>query len=1101
MRRSLLVSTLLLFFCCFTALAQNKKVVTGIIKDTKGAALPGVTVKEKGVPNGTTTGEDGSYKLSVGPNATLVFSFVGYAPQEVVVGGQNAISPVLSEDNKDLGEVVVTAMGIKKDKRKLGYAISTVGGDEIIKSSPTNVGSALYGKAAGVRITAAPGGGTSAVNIKIRGLNSVNSDGQPLIVVDGVPIRKDVVNTGDYWSDSRIRGNSLLDINPENIKDLSILKGAAATALYGSDGANGVVMITTKNGSQSRGLGVDFNYSLGLEKVSVLPDVQTEYGPGYPRDLNQSIYGTDADGWIDQNGPTQRPSYRASSQFGPKFDGRTISYWDGSTRNYVGHKDNWKKFYQTGNSSIANIAVSNSNDKMNYRFSYTRNDYKGIQRGGKQNKNTFNLNTTYKLNDKISTDVVVSYVNEYVHNRPQLISRVTGNFGGFFSAADDMDDYLRKYQTTKGYKFVMYNQDYDNDEKLKYHIRAYDLMNFFWGQLRNSYDENSNRVMSSATLNYKDIIPGLTFRARIGNDYTGYRDESKEYAEYPLAFGNSGKYGMSNNQYSIVYGDMLLSYNKALSKKFNLSASLGYQARKEDYRYSSMNTDGGLTQENWFSLSASKNVITYSGRRSQYLQDGVFGIVGLDYNNYLFLEVTDRQERVSSLHPDNNSFNYPSASLSFELSKAVQLPKAFTYAKLRGSYGIVATGVPGSNPYQANVTYTGYTVGGYPYLYPSNSYGNNGLKPERKHESEFGFETRLFDGRLGVDAAYYNNVTKGQIIPLTIASTTGATSILTNVGDMANYGLEFAVSGTPITSKNFEWNVRATLSFNKNKMKSLADGSSFLNMANVDNNSLQIWATVGQTAGDIMGYAPKTDAKGNTIINADGYQDLNFENRVKFGNIQPKGVGGISNNFRYKNWSMGVLVDVRWGGQIISTTNLYGYGQGMWKSTLEGRDAEHGGLSYYENSAGKKVQVTAANPAPGGVKVYNDGMMFKGVTADGAENTTILDAGNYYFNSYNWGSYSGGDNNNDYRKAVYDNDYIKFREVTLNYTIPSALTSKLHIQNLTVGLYGRNLFYFYKTLPNLDPEVGIGSTFVSQGIEMGTSAATRSFGANVRLNF
>lgn len=1101
MKRSLFLCAALFLLCCQLIWAQEKKTITGKIQDAKGNPIIGASVQEKGSTNGTMSDAHGNYKLSVSSNAVVIITSIGYLKQELPTGNQTVLNAHLDDDTKGLSEVVVTAMGIKKDRRKVGYAISSVSGEDIVKASPTNFASALYGRAAGVKIQSAPGGGTSAVNIKIRGLNSINGDNQPLIVVDGVPIRNDIVNNGGYWSDTRIRGNSLLDINPDNIADINILKGAAATALYGSSGSNGVVMITTKSGKMGRGLGIDVNYSYGVEKVGVTPDLQTTYGPGYDRATNKSSFGADDDGWINMgtiDGKTAvRPIFRSYAQFGPKMDGREVYWWDGQFRNYVSHKDNWKQFYRNGSSSIANVALSNSSEKLAYRFSYTRNDYQGVQIGGKQQKNTFNFNTSYKITPKLTTDLVLTYVNEKVHNRPEQINRVTANYGGFFSAADYMDVYMQKYKTSRGYKYVKYNETAkDPLEAIKYNIRAYDYMDFLWKQLENSYDERSNRLMSSLTMSY-EITKDLKLRGRVGNDFTGYSSENMSKAEYPLSFGESGGYGTNNNIYSIVYGDALLSYNKQVSKNIGISASAGYQARREENRFVGISTNGGLTQENWFSLNASKNPISAgSTYRQYYQQDGVFGTVSFDYKNFLFLEGTGRYERASTLAPGNNAYFYPSVSSSLELTKALQLPSFVDYSKLRLSYGEVASA---AGIYSSNIVYSGYTMNGVPALLPQSSYGNNNLRPERKHEVEIGWETKLLKNRLGFDVSYYNGTIKGQIINLTIPASTGANSIWKNVGDLNNYGVEVALNGTPVSTRNFEWSARATLGYNRNKLKSLMPGMDQLVLSNIDNGSLLVTAKVGSAAGDIMGYKRKQDAQGNYMIDANGYYIIDFDHQVKLGNIQADLTGGLANTLRYKNWSLDFLVDFRWGGQIISSSNFYGTGAGLYKSTLNGRDAEHGGVAYYVDGTGKNV--ATGNSAPAGAKVYHDGIVLNGLSPDGKKNETIIDAASYYLNTYGWGSWPGSGSTSTYEGAVFDNNFIKFRELSLNYTMPVKLRNKIKAQNLTVGVFGRNLFYLYKSLPNLDPEVGIGSSFVSQGVEAGTTAASRTMGVNLRLSF
>jgi outer membrane receptor protein involved in Fe transport len=369
---------------------------------------------------------------------------------------------------------------------------------------------------------------------------------------------------------------------------------------------------------------------------------------------------------------------------------------------------------------------------------------------------------------------------------------------------------------------------------------------------------------------------------------------------------------------------------------------------------------------------------------------------------------------------------------------------------------------------------------------------------------EFGWENRFLGNRLGIDVTYYNDKIVDQIMPLTTPATIGASSVVVNVGDMRNYGVEIGLSGTPVKMKNLVWDTRLNLAFNRNKVVALMPGLDKLQFNSLDNNSLLIVAQAGKAAGDIIGYKRRVDDKGNYIINSDGYYDINFDQQVKMGNLQSKAVGGFINTFNYKNFSLNVVVDFRFGGQVVSQALLYGMGAGLYKNTMFGRDAEHGGLPYYtDKNSGKNVQV-ADNVAsgPNGERVFHDGVILKGVTADGKANATVLDAASYYMNTFTWGSWPGSGSTSTYEAAVYNNDYIKMREVTLSYTLPHNIASKLKAQNFTISVYGRNLFYFRKTLPYLDPEEGVGTNWISQGITSGQgNAATRSLGGSIRVSF
>lgn len=1109
-----LLLTFLLLHASAILLAQTRR-ITGTITDAQtNSGLPGVTIQVKDQPTNTITDGDGRFALNVPQgNVVLVITYVGYRTENISVGaGQSNVVLAIKADDSEMGEVIVTAMGIKKDQRKLGYATSTITSKDIVQTAPTNFAAALYGKAPGVTINSNPGGATSAVGIQIRGINSISYQRQPLLVVDGVIIRNDDANNEGYWGgNQRINGNGLLDINPENIESINVLKGAAASALYGSDANFGVIVVTTKNGKgYKKGIGVDFNLSANMEQVSVAPDLQTEYGPGYDRVTNMTAFGANDEGFLTTtvNGQqVQHPIYRAYGQFGPKLDGRQVYWWDGEMRSYSPQENNWKAFYRDGFSTIANVAINNATDKGSYRLSYTRNDYKGVQIGGKQDKNTFNFNSSYKITPKLSVDLVVNYVNEKVVNRPRQIYFLTNNFGGFFSPADHMDVYFNKYQTSKGYKYVPYNSTLDPEERLKLNIRAYDFLEFLWNQLANNFTETTNRFMPAATVNY-NLAEGLTLRGRMGVDYSGYFAETKNRSTQPISFGASGYYGTNSNQFTYTYGDVLLSYEKKVSNDVTLTASAGYQGRHEKYRFSGAGTRDGLTTENWFSLSASQSKADAASRNEELIKDGYFGMLGFEYKNYLFLEGTVRRERSSSLAPGNNTFVYPGVSAAFELSNAFNLPAFVTYSKLRAAGGIVGNPPP---RYAANVLYSPVrdgdnviTIDGVPTLIPpASGYGNNELKNEMKREMEFGWENKFFGNRLGVDVTYYNNKVMDMIMNLTTPSTIGSSSVLINAGDMRNYGWEFALSGTPYRTSKFSWDTRVNFAFNRNKVTKLEEGLEQLQLANLDNASLLVVAKPGQPSGDILGYVRKKDASGNYIVTDAGYYDVDKSQQVSLGNIQPKVNGGIMNTFTYGNFSLNTLVDFRWGGKAISQALLYGTGAGMYENSLFGRSASHGGISYYTDASGAKVQVaTGTSAGPGGQKVYDDGYIIKGVTADGRPNTTIIEAADYYLTTYTWGSWPGYNDNTTYEGAVFDNNFFKVREVALSYTLPAKLKSKLKMQNCVLTLYGRNLFYIYKSLPYLDAEEGVGTNYIQNAVSAGQgSAATRSMGASIRVTF
>lgn len=1080
------LSMLLLCFITISAFAQTN--ITGTVKDASGP-LPGVSVSVKGTSKVTQTDGNGKFSLTVNPGEVLVFTAIGFAKQEVSVNSQTSLNVILKESSNQLDEVnvVTTALGIKRQEKSLGYAVSTVTAKQLTEAGNTNFASALYGKAAGVKITTAPGGASSAVNVQIRGVNSISYNQQPLYVVDGVMIRNDGQNGADgannnnYWGDQRIRGNGILDINPADIESLTVLKGASASALYGSDAGNGVVVITTKKGSKSRGLGIDFNYQGSMDQVAFLPNFQNTYGPGYDRATNVANGATE-EGWIaDAASPSGfRPYFRAYANFGPKMEGQQVRWWDGSIRSYSPQPNNYRDVYQNGYTSNANVAISNQTDALNYRFSASRLDYKGTQPGNTGSKNSFNLNSTIKLSPKVSADVIVSYVNTITKNRPYQLGQVLGSFGGFFSRAEDMGLMKEKFQTSNGYKYSQFNQ-LDRPEPFIFNIRATNLLDFYWQQLKNQYNENENRLLSSFTLNY-DFAKNLKFRGRIGNDYTGVRSENRQYTEIPSALnGNTstGGYTTTQGQYAILYGDALVTYSNKIGEDINLSLSGGYQGRKESYKDQSSNTRDGLVSENWFALANSFGVAETSDIRKEQLKYAYLGMLNLSYKDYLFVEATGRREYASTLPVENNGYSYYSVNSGFVFSDVWKLPKFWSYGKLRASYGVVGNAPP---MYQANILYKQTSLqsinGSVPSLISASAYGNLGLRPEMKHEAEFGLETRFFGGRLGLDVSYYNNIIKDQILPLEVATTTGAKSQIVNIGEIGNRGFEVALNATPISSGKFRWDTRLNFSTNKTKVNELMSGVSELVPYFSDQSTAKIVARQGEELGNIYILPRKTDANGNYLITDEGYYVMS-DTYVKAGNILPRAVGGFSNTLSYGNIALDFTIDYRFGGKMIAPNLKFMRGAGMLENSMEFRDAASGGLTFTENG-----------------KTYNDGVLLKGINENtGQPNTKVLSAADYYITTYNWGQGSLAEG------EIFKNNYIKMREVSLSYKIPASFTKKLSITNLRVSLIGRNLFYLYRTLKDLDPEAPLGNKWWSQGVDVGSSAASRNFGFSLNANF
>jgi TonB-linked SusC/RagA family outer membrane protein len=1105
--RKLLYESLLVFLTilCFQGANAQNKTISGVIKDNTNIPVPFVNVKEKGTKQETITNEDGSFKISVNEGATLIISAVGF--KTIELKAVDGIDVKLASATNELDGITVTALGQSKKNKSIGYATSIIKADAITKTASPTIANSLYGKAPGVRISSTPGG-AGAINIQIRGLNSITGKNQPLIVLDGVPIRDGEVNNNDYWNQQRVKSNGLADINPEDIENISILKGASAAALYGSEAVNGVVLITSKSGKGKKGLGVDFSTSYASNSIAYLPRFQYERGPGWTN-ANYSTgfnapdgfahYDTNGDGVADTRGVSA-----SSNNFGPWFDGKPTMSWDGVIRPYSAQKDGYKNLFQNAWDATTNIAIANNTDNSSIRFSYTHTESAGLSMGNDNKKNTLNLNTSFKTGKNLKTDVIVSYMNQSMHNRTFAMDRLVNNFTGMLSPFDNGDWYKAKYQTSLGYKYVTgTNQSLTPSENIIRNGFKADIGDYFWNINANQQDEITNRLIASVTETL-NITKDLTLRGRVSTDLTSVNIESKNPVEKPLIYGfGPGSYLIDSQDYNILYGDLLLTYNKKINEDFNVNALVGYSGSDETGKLLGRTTDGGLSVEGWYDMNSSVNMPKSSSSKYEIIKDAFFGTLNGSFRNYLFVEGTVRRDRTSTMNPNNNAFTYPSVNSSFVLSEAVELPEFISYAKMRGSWGIV-----GNYPdrYAANIAFSQTSLGNQgttaPVLITTSpaKYGNEGIKPEMKTEYEFGFETKFFDRRLGLDFSYYNATVKDQILDLTLAPTTGATSILANVGELSNKGFEVALTASPFRSESFSWDVTLNWAKNINKIVKLANGSSELLHADYDGSAAQLKSVVGEPMGGIYAHPVKTDASGNKMVDSDGYYMIDGDKWEKYGTATPKGVGGLLNTFTYKNLTLDINIDYSYGGYLMPTGINWMTSRGLTEESLKYSTNERGGLTYYMDG-GRGVQVpNTATAGPGGQTLYRDGMLMDGVTADGVANTNVISQAGYYNMTYNWGGpqYSSS----RYELYIQKNDYVKMREVSLAYNFPSTWASRIGASKLSFSAFGRNLFYIYRTIKDMDAEQTTSGSRWSQNVNnAGLTPSTRSFGVMLRASF
>lgn len=1103
---SMIVALALLF--AGSAGAQETKTIKGMVRDVTGEPLIGASVIEKGTNNGVITDVDGNFTLTVPADATLSIAYMGYATREIHLAKrkkQGDLRVTLREDSQQLKEVVVTAMGIKKDTKRLGYAVSTIESDEIVKAGATNFASAMYGKAPGIRITQTQGGSAGAVSINIRGLTSITGNNQPLIILDGVPIRNGgtgkSTDFAEFGNDGQIRSNGLVDINPEDIESVSVLKGASATALYGSEAANGAVVITSKRAKSGK-LTVDFTAQVTANLPAYLPKVQTVYGPGR-YNTEYSDYEKQTGGFYQRtmNGESYRSLYNTTMSFGPKYDGSDVLYWDGKMRPYLPATDNpWKELFRTGWNQTYNLAISQGTETSSNRFSYTFMGETPNSLTGSFTKHNFKLTGSYKPARTLNIEYSLNYIVQDVKDRPQTSLNLYGSFSNMFSSFMDIPYLKQSYVTSLGYRNTYAGGDatLTPDEAWAYDPGYLNgVSNMLWNMYHHHSKETENRLIGMIRPTWQ-ITNWLSLRAQLSTDITDTKQTLEYETERPNSlYDPSGSFQNINRRYDIVYGDVMLNFNYNI-RRFDIAATLGWTGRYENMNNMRVSTNGGLVTENWFDLNASRYTASSTLQRMELLKTGYMGTLSLGWDNYLFLELTGRQERSSTLK--DQSFFYPSANLSFLFSNAFRMPAWWNHGKLRLSYGVVGNA---PETYAANIIYEQGSDNGFTWNYVPSSWGNANIRPEKKYEYEIGFESKFLNNRLGFDVSYYNNRVKDQILSTPQPSTSGVKYVLMNVGEVANEGWDISVSATPVLTKNFRWDLTANYGIYRNKVVKLADGVPYLEISNIGGGGAKIQAVEGRPMGDIYVQVPQMNENGEYLVSDKGLY-MNQTELQRVGNINPDGVGGLFSSFSYKNIFLDFSIDFRIGGDVINEMYQYSTASGLTPESLQFRDTEHGGLSYYypgnNNASGVPVQVDPSLGAgPNGETVYHDGVILPGVVAStGEKNTRIIPAGYYYNQTYNWGTQP---EQLTYRHSVFDNSYVKLRELTIGYQFPEKLISKLGMTRLSVSVFGRNLFYFYKALKNYDAESSVGTSWASQAVVGGSTTATRNFGVSLRASF
>ena len=1092
-------ATLICTFLAIATFAQNK--VTGVVKDDIGP-LAGASVVEQGTKNGVITDMNGKYTISVKPGATLEISSLGYETQLVPVGDKKQIDVTLSEDKELLDEVVVTALGVTKESKKLGYSVTTIKSDELVKSGSTNLATALYGKASGVRIQNTQGGATAGVSITVRGLSSINGNTQPLVILNGVPIRNGNSGTASSTSSDfssiglssergTVRSNGLVDINPEDIDQLTILKGAAATALYGSEAANGAIIITSKKAKGS-GISVDLNASYQINQVAYIPDVQSTYGPGTGyADWTQEMINNDGFK-VDAATGKYYPAY-SNYQWGPKYDGRDVLYIDGSTRKYSPICTNpWKYLFRTGSDQTYTLAINQASEHATTRFSYTNLTEVPNALTGSYSKHNFNLVGTLKYNDKLSLDYSANYIYQHIVNRSQASISMYGGFANMFGTFLDIPLMKQMYKTSLGYRNDDMGSGLTPDEAFQYGSDSFvdGVRDLLWGIYEHRSDEVEQRLIASVAPSWK-IFPFLTAKARLSTDWTSSEQSDRSNSAFPSSAStssSSGGYSTLTKSYRVLYGDVMLMFDKDLSDKFNLTASLGWQGRSETMHSLSLGTNSGLMIENLFMLGNSFKTISVSNsneKTMELLKTAFFGTVGLSYHDYLFLDVTGRQEKSSTLPKNSRSYFYPSASLSFLFSDAFNMPGWVDYGKLRTSYGIVGNA---PEAYAANMAYTFGNGPGWSYNQVPTALGNDNLRPETTKEFEVGLEAKFFKNRLGFEVSYYNKLISDMLLQTTLAPSSGSSTMWVNAGEMSNKGVEISANFTPVETRDFRLDINANVGFNRNKILSLVEGIDYIETGDFASKVGKNRCYVGSSMGDYYAAANQVVESGpyagRKIVNSSGNYVMTND-YVYVGNAMPKAVGGLGISTSYKGFTLDLMTDFRIGGYIANDCYRYTMYAGVNPET-ENREGE-GFLNYtYKNGVTKQT-----------------GIILDGVVSDGnggwKENDTVIPYEDYIQSKNAWGTAPGVQNGT---YEFFKNTWWKLREASLSYDFTrNVIKSNKIVKGLTLSIYGRNLFYLYKSIPNYDPETSNGTDWKSQLSIGGSASPTRSFGVSVRASF
>ena len=1080
-KRYQVFSLMMLFLFAGTYAFAQERTVTGTVKDGAGTAMPGVNVIVKGTSVGTTTDVGGKYTISMPDGSTvLVFSFIGYASQEVEVGTRASIDVALAEDVQQLSEVVVTALGVERSTKALGYSVTEVNGSKFTEARENNLGNALAGRIAGVNVSKASSGPAGSTRIVIRGNKSLGGSNQPLYVVDGIPVDNSGFGQAGLWG-GHDEGDGLTSINPDDIESITVLKGANASALYGSRGGNGVINITTKRGSKRKGIGIEFNSNYVVEKLYDQSELQTKYGAG-------NYVDSTPDGLV--NGVATAPGTAVQAfnwgniAWGPEMDGSSVPQFDGQSTPYSYTGNNFEKFFETGQAWTNSLSLSGGGENQSFRFSMSDLRSSSIVPNSGFDRTNLGFNVNSKFGKKLTLNAKVLYAHEEAKNRPQLSDSPNNAIHSLWRTPPSVDVTSYYGESAKPGAIPTWLTDptlllaYGQGGAAKYAGQE-------WLRAPNNWDQNPywatyvvkdsdirDRFISSAQLRY-DILDWLYVSGRIGMDWFTRRDTglTPEGTGHTLA----GARTEGEDRVREINMDWMAGINKTFGD-FNVNVFVGGNKMTRSSERISANGNGFSVQFfDAINNSATRNFgygFSESGINSLYASGEV------SYKNYLFLTATTRSDWFSVLNPEFNRVDYPSVGGSWVVSETFQgLPSFISFGKVRASWA--RSGIVNISPYAANLTYSlnGNTHLGYKMAAFSSAGNNNGqipnptLQPALSTEIELGFDVRFFDNRLGLDFTYYDQTTTDDIVGATISRASGFGSTLVNVGQISNNGIEVLLTGQPIRG-DLTWDISLNFAKNNNTVDFISDGTKELVQEEPRTRNVFIKHIVGQPFGTITGRVQQTTPDGVPIFNADG-TPLASAAYVPIGNGVPNFTGGVNNTFSFKGITLDFLIDFKAGGDIFSGSNDRLTQWGMSEQSLIGRAGE---TPLHING----VVNTGTAEAPVYTPVDRD--------------LTPHEA-NVYWNRV------GGESTAISSMFIYDASFVKLRQLTLGYSFPRTWFSKTPIQNLSLSFVGRNLWVIHKNIDNVDPESTYSTNAGAQGLEYFAMPATRSYGFNLRVTF